>query len=86
MGEFLRDEKQKEALSEIKKSCFDTQVGGNHYQKMVIQPIDFITKNNLDFCEGNVIKYVCRYKEKNGIEDLLKAKHYLEVLIENLKD
>ncbi|ALV24956.1 putative protein (DUF3310 domain) [Campylobacter iguaniorum] len=85
MGEFLRDERQKELLKEIKKSCFDTQIGGEHYKKMAIQPLEFITANHLDFCQGNIIKYVCRYKDKNGLEDLQKAKHYLEVLIENFK-
>ena len=52
-----------------------------HYQ-LPIQPIDYIVKNNLDFLEGNIIKYVSRYKQKNGLEDLLKAKKYLELLIE----
>jgi hypothetical protein len=58
------------------------QVGGSHYKNMVIQPVEFIEKNNLGFCVGNVIKYICRYKNKNGIEDLKKAKHYLEILID----
>lgn len=61
----------------------NTQVGGNHYQDFVIQPIEFIMKNNLSFPVGNVIKYVCRFDKKNGLEDLNKAKHYLEILIEN---
>ena len=61
------------------------QIGGSHYKDMEIQPIDFITKNNLSYIQGNVIKYVCRYKNKNGLEDLEKAKHYLEMLIENEK-
>ncbi|ALV64618.1 DUF3310 domain-containing protein [Campylobacter fetus] len=68
------------------KPCLDEEVGGDHYKKMAIQPLEFITKNKLDFCEGNIIKYVCRYKDKNGLEDLKKARHYLDVLIENLKD
>lgn len=59
-----------------------TQVGGNHYSKMKIQPIDFITENGLGYIEGNIIKYVCRYKDKNGLEDLQKAQHYLQMLIE----
>lgn len=58
------------------------QVGGNHYQKMSIQPISFISANNLGFCEGNAIKYICRYKDKGGVQDLKKAIHYLELLIE----
>lgn len=49
-----------------------------------IQPWDFITSNNLGFLEGNIIKYVSRYKEKNGHEDLLKARHYLDKLIEQI--
>lgn len=60
-----------------------TQVGGNHYQNYAIQPIEFIIKNNIPFLEANIIKYVVRYKNKNGLEDLKKAKHYLEMLIEN---
>ncbi len=52
-----------------------------HYSKNKIQPIDYILANKLDFCEGNVVKYVTRYKHKNGLEDLKKAKHYLELLI-----
>lgn len=58
------------------------QVGGNHYIQMAIQPLDFIVANNLNFCQGNVIKYVTRYQFKNGIEDLEKARHYIDVLIE----
>ena len=59
-----------------------TQIGGNHYSDMVIQPIEFIHKNNLSFIQGNVIKYVCRYKSKGDIQDLNKAKHYIDLLIE----
>ena len=63
-------------------SAFDTQVGGSHYKNMTIQPVEFIEMNNLGFCTGNIIKYVCRYKDKNGIEDLKKARHYIDLLIE----
>jgi hypothetical protein len=59
------------------------QVGGNHYQVQNIQPIDYILANELDFCEGNIVKYVTRWKHKNGIEDLRKARHYLDFLIEH---
>jgi hypothetical protein len=59
----------------------DRQEGGDHY-KLPIQPIDFIYENNLGYIEGNVIKYVTRHRAKNGAEDLLKAIHYLELLIE----
>lgn len=58
------------------------QVGGTHYSKQVIQPWDFIHANNIGYLEGNVIKYIARHKHKNGIEDLYKAKHYLEKIIE----
>lgn len=58
------------------------QVGGTHYTNMDIQPWEIIERANLDFWEGNVIKYVMRYKDKNGLEDLLKARHYLDYLIE----
>lgn len=57
------------------------QVGGNHYD-MPIQPIQFIVKNKLGYREGNVIKYVCRHAKKNGAEDIKKAIHYLEMILE----
>ena len=68
--------------TELIKKPSDTQIGGNHYSDMTIQPIEFIHKNNLSFIQGNVIKYVCRYKDKGGIQDLNKAKHYIDLLIE----
>lgn len=52
-----------------------------HYIANKIEPIDFIIENNLNFCEGNVIKYISRYKRKNGIEDLKKARQYIDFLI-----
>jgi hypothetical protein len=55
------------------------QEGGSHYKNMIIQPVEFIVKNNLAFLEANVIKYVCRHRNKNGLEDLNKAIHYLEL-------
>lgn len=63
-------------------SANNKQVGGQHYSAKAVQPWDYITSNNLGYLEGNVVKYVSRWKEKNGVEDLLKAKHYLEKLIE----
>ena len=63
-------------------SALDKQVDGNHYKDKGIQPIIYIHANNLGFCEANVVKYVTRWKDKNGIKDLEKAKHYLELLIE----
>ena len=64
-------------------SALNTQVGGSHYKNMTIQPVEFIERNNLGFCVGNIIKYVCRYKDKNGIEDLKKARHYIDDKINN---
>jgi hypothetical protein len=63
-------------------SANENQIGGDHYKNKVIQPWDFIVGNSLGFLEGNAIKYICRYKDKGGIDDLMKAKHYLEKLIE----
>ena len=63
-------------------SAFDTQCGGTHYKDFPIQPVEFIHKNGLGFIVGNVVKYVVRYKQKNGVEDLKKARHYLDMLIE----
>ena len=63
--------------------AFDSQVGGNHYKSFKIQPVEFIHINGLGYIAGNIIKYVCRYKSKNGIEDLRKARHYIDMLIES---
>jgi|TARA_R100001082_G_scaffold48460_1_gene26030 hypothetical protein len=62
------------------------QVGGKHYKNFPIQPYEFISKNNLSFFQGCVVKYVCRYLQKNGIEDLEKIKHYCDLEIKKLKD
>ena len=51
-----------------------------HYKNFKIQPIDFIQENELGFCEGNIIKYICRYKNKNKDEDLDKIIHYVQLL------
>tara|TARA_B110000495_G_scaffold124406_1_gene108184 strand:+ start:257 stop:493 length:237 start_codon:yes stop_codon:yes gene_type:complete len=59
----------------------EQQIGGDHYLTE-IQPWDFIIANNLSFLQGNIIKYICRYNDKGGVEDLYKADHYLKKLIE----
>lgn len=59
-----------------------TQVGGDHYNDMAIQPLDFIYHNDIPYCEANVIKYVCRHRNKNGKEDILKAIDYLNKILE----
>jgi len=61
----------------------DTQVGGNHYKDMPIQFIDFVTQNDIPFREASIIKYVCRHKTKDGLKDLKKAEHYLQMLIKS---
>ena len=61
---------------------YDKQIGGSHYLKMKIQPSEFANKNHLPFAEGNAIKYICRHKDKGGKEDLKKAKHYIDMIIE----
>lgn len=58
------------------------QVGGSHYKDMAIQPIEYIVRNNLPYIDGNIVKYVSRWRAKNGVEDLRKARHYLDMLIE----
>lgn len=63
-------------------SALEKQEGGSHYKDMVIQPVEFITKNKIAFLEGNVIKYVCRHANKNGKQDIEKAIHYLELIKE----
>ena len=72
------------SFTDIKeKNALDNQVGGAHYKDMPFQPIEFITANKLGFCEGNAIKYICRYKSKGGIQDLDKAIHYIQLLKES---
>ena len=65
-----------------KSSANTVQVSGTHYKDKAIQPWDYIVANNLGYLEGNVEKYVSRWKDKNGLDDLLKARHYIEKLIE----
>ena len=66
----------------MSKKHSNKQIGGEHYKHMKIQPTEFISVNGIPFIEGNVIKYVCRHAHKNGKEDVLKAIHYLNLLIE----
>ena len=59
-------------------SALENQVGGDHYKNKAIQPIEYIMANELDFCEGNVVKYITRWKDKGGVESLRKIKHYVD--------
>ncbi|MNE29227.1 hypothetical protein D3C80_1227020 [compost metagenome] len=63
-------------------NAMNKQEGGNHYKDAAIQPVEYIHANGIGYMEGNVIKYVTRWRKKNGLEDLKKAKHYLELLME----
>ncbi len=60
----------------------EIQVGGQHYKTKAIQPWDYIAANQLGYFEGNIVKYVSRWRDKGGVDDLRKAKHYLDKLIE----
>lgn len=72
-----------EAVKKVTVAPLDRQEGGNHYKDdYVIQPIEFLQKNKIPPCEANIVKYVCRHRKKGGKGDLLKAKHYLEILLE----
>ena len=61
---------------------YNKQIGGSHYKSMAVQPSEFINKNKLLFAEGNAIKYICRHAHKGEVEDLEKAKHYIDMIIE----
>ena len=63
-------------------SVYNKQIGGTHYKKMKIQPSKFVIENKLLFPEGSVIKYICRHPYKGGKEDLEKAKHFIDMIIE----
>jgi hypothetical protein len=60
----------------------NVQVGGSHYKDFAIQPAEFCARNGIPFLEGNVIKYVTRHRQKNGAEDIRKAIHYLNLILE----
>jgi hypothetical protein len=72
----------KEQPEASKKTALTWQEGGQHYKDKAIQPIVYIHANGLGFCEGNVVKYITRHKEKNGAEDIRKVIHYCELLLE----
>ena len=63
-------------------SALEVQEGGNHYKDLKIQPIEYIHANGLDFFQGNVVKYTTRHKAKNGEQDIRKAIHYLNLILE----
>ena len=63
-------------------NVYKKQIGGTHYKDMKIQPSEFINKNKLQFAEGNAIKYICRHASKGEVQDLEKAKHYIDMIID----
>ena len=67
----------------VAPSAFSIQEGGDHYKTKGIQPVEYILANNMTFIEGCVVKYVTRWKDKGGLEDLNKARHFLDMLIEH---
>ncbi len=73
---------QWDAIDRETEKARDKMIGGDHYRQGGIQPIEYIHANNLSFCEGNVVKYVTRWRHKDGLKDLEKAKHYIELLME----
>ena len=69
-------------MSDPDYTALAKQVGGEHYKKLAIQPVEYIHANGIGYFEGNVIKYVTRWRDKGGLSDLHKAKHYIDLLIE----
>ena len=63
-------------------SALDIQIAGSHYKGLAIQPVEYIYANNIPYLEGNIIKYATRWRDKGGVEDLRKIKHYVDLLIE----
>lgn len=75
-------ERMSEPQTQPMARALDVQHGGNHYKTLAIQPVEYIHRNNIPFIEGNVIKYVTRWRDKGGVQDLYKAKHFIDLLIE----
>jgi hypothetical protein len=63
-------------------SALETQVGGDHYKSMPIQPMEYSMANGLDACQHTIVKYVTRFRQKGGVQDLEKARHVIDMLIE----
>ena len=83
MARMSREEKRYKEVKILKGSkATDVQVGGDHYKDFEIMPIEYISKNKLDFLEGNIIKYISRHKNKNGAEDIIKIIHYAHLILE----
>ena len=72
----------KDMFKGITYESLDKQIGGKHYRNMKIQPAEFINENKLLFAEGSAIKYICRHQNKGKADDIKKAIHYLEMILE----
>lgn len=70
------------AIGSVPRSPLDVQISGDHYKSLTIQPVEYIHANQIPFIEGCVIKYVSRWRNKGGLKDLEKAKHFIDLLIE----
>ena len=70
----------------VERLAKDIQIGGDHYKNLAIQPGEYITKNRLNWYEGNVVKYVTRHQSKNRKQDIEKAIHYLQLMLEQYED
>lgn len=76
----------KTEIDDCKKDPLDVQCGGGHYKNKAIQPIEYIFANKLGFAEGNIVKYITRWRDKGGVQDLEKIKHYCDLLINEEKE
>lgn len=80
---FFQDKFPDGGLAPIRtQTALETQEGGSHYKNLAIQPVEYIHANNIGYFEGCVIKYVTRWRAKNGLEDLKKARHFIDLLLE----
>ena len=77
----LKEQTKSKIFDESWDEPLTAQVGGDHYKNLAIQPVEYITANNLSYLQGSVIKYTTRYKSKGGVEDLKKAIHFLQMMI-----
>jgi hypothetical protein len=73
----------KPTIVDVKEPANEKQIGGQHYKRLAIQPWDYILQNDIGYMEGSVIKYISRWRNKNGLEDLYKCRHFLNKLIEH---
>lgn len=69
----------------LKLDALHDQVGGRHYKELKIQPVEYIMANDIPYVEGNIIKYITRWKQKGGVEDIKKVIHYAQILLESVE-